>query len=131
MLLNSLIKINGTEITEHGRNFSSSIIFNNSDIELASGNTKRFYRSNKNTFNFNWLYLPNKASATVDELAGRDFLYPLVNAGAIVVLSIQDNRKDEWSNYNCLITTYNENLIKNVLQSQCVYYDVSMNLEEL
>lgn len=131
MILNSLIKINGTEITEHNRTFSGSLIFNNNDIELASGNMRRFYKPKKNSFNFSWSYLPNKAAQTVDELSGRDFLWNLVDAGAVVVLSIQGDEKDIFNNYNCLITSYSENMLKNVLQSQCQYYDVSMDLEEM
>ena len=131
MILNSLIKINGTEITEHNRTFSGSMIFNNNDVELASGNMRRFYKLKKNSFNFSWLYLPNKASQTVDELSGRDFLRGLVDAGAVVVLSIQGDEKNIYNNYNCLITSYSENMLKNVLQSQCRYYDVDLTMEEL
>jgi hypothetical protein len=131
MILNSLIKINGTEITEHNRTFSGSLVFNNNDVELASGDMRRFYKPKKNSFNFSWLYLPNKASQTVDELSGRDFLRGLVDAGAVVVLSIQGDEKDIYKNYNCLITSYSENMLKNVLQSQCRYYDVDLTMEEL
>ena len=131
MLLNSLIKINGTEITEHNRTFSGSLVFNNNDIELASGNIRRFYKPKKNSFNFSWSYLPNKASQTVDELSGRDFLRNLVDAGTVVVLSIQGDEKDIFNNYNCLITGYSENMLKNILQSQCRYYDVNLSMEEL
>jgi hypothetical protein len=131
MALNALIKINGTEITEHNRTFSSSLIFDNNDTELASGNMRRFYKPKKNSFNFDWSYLPNKAAKTVDERVGRDFLHSLVNAGAVVVLSVQSDEKDVWNDYNCLITSYSENMTKNVLQSQCRYYDVTMTLEDL
>ena len=131
MALNALIKINGTEITEHGRTFSSALLFDNNDTELASGNMRRFYKPKKNSFDFSWTYLPNKASATADERVGRDFLHTLVNTGAIVILSVQGDQKNIWNDYNCLITSYSENMIKNVLQSQCRYYDVTMTLEDL
>ena len=52
MALNALIKINGTEITEHGRTFSSALLFDNNDTELASGNMRRFYKPKKNSFDF-------------------------------------------------------------------------------
>lgn len=131
MTLNPLIKINGTEITEHGRTFSSSPLFVNYDSELASGNTRRYYGPVKTSFNFSWMYLPNASSKTVDGRAARDFLYSLMTAGSLVSLSIQNNEKDEWNVYNCLVSSYNESMLKNVIQSQCRYFDVSMVLEDL
>lgn len=131
MTLNALIKINNTEITEHNRTFSDSPIYQNTDISIASGSMKRFYKPAKNSFSFSWKYLPDKAAKTVDTRVGRDFLYSLVTAGSLVTLSIQNDRKDEWNNYTCLLSSYNETMLKNVIQSQCRYFDVDMVLEEI
>ena len=131
MTLNALLKINDTEITEHNRRFSTSPIYQNVDLTIASGSMRRFYKPTKKSFSLSWSYLPDKAAKTVDLRVGRDFIYTLVTSGSLVTLSIQDNREDEWNNYNCLITSYNESLLKNVIQSQCRYFDVDMILEEI
>jgi len=131
MTLNALIKINNTEITEHNRKFSDLPVYQNVDINIASGSMRRFYKPARNSFSFSWSYLPDKATKTVDSRAGRDFLYSLVTAGSTVTLSIQSNRKDEWKNYTCILSSYNETMLKNVIQSQCRYFDVDMVLEEI
>lgn len=131
MTINNLIKINGTEITEHNRTFSDNAVLSNVDVELASGNTRRYYKPPRRSFSFAWTYLPDKSTKTADLRVGRDFLYTLVTSGSLVTLSIQQDRKDEWKNYTCYITSYNESMLKNVLQSQCRYFDVNLVLEEI
>jgi hypothetical protein len=131
MTINGLIKINGTEITEHNRKISINFDYLNNDLELASGSIKRFYKMPSKTINLNWSYLPDKPTKTVDLRVGRDFLHSLVTAGSTVTLLIQEDEQDEWQSYTCLIATYSETLLKNVIDSQCKYYDVSMALEDL
>lgn len=131
MTINALIKINNTEITEHNRKISLSKQLMNSDIELASGSIKRFYKNPKNSYTINWTYLPDKSTQTIDSRAGRNFLHDLVTTGSTVSLSIQDENKDDWKYYTCFISAYSETLLRNVFQTQCKYYDVSMTLEVL
>lgn len=131
MTINALLKINNTEITEHNRKFSDSLVYKNTDLTIASGSLRRFYKPAKKSFNLSWSYLPDKSAKTVDSRVGRDFLYSLVTAGSLVTFDIQENKKDEWITYTCLISNYNESLLKNVIQSQCRYFDVDMTLEEI
>jgi hypothetical protein len=131
MTLNALIKINGTEITEHNRRITTTPTYLNVDLNLASGSFRRFYKPKRASFSLSWTYLPDKAAKTVDSRVGRDFLYSLVTGGSLVTLSIQDNKKDEWNNYTCIVSSYSENMLKNVIQSQCRYFDVDMTLEEV
>ena len=56
MAINALISFNGTEITEHGRTYNDSIVMNNNDIELANGNSRRFYKPSKKSFKFSWFW---------------------------------------------------------------------------
>ena len=131
MSLNSLIKLNGIEITEHGRKMSNNISFENIDIELASGDKRRFYKDTDRIFQFSWTYLPDKSNMSADGKAARDYIKSIVESGANVVLEIKENRDIEWKTYSCLIVEYSETLLKHVLQSQCRYYDLSLSLESL
>lgn len=131
MSLNSLIKINGQLITEHGRKYSSLSSFDNIDFELASGNKKRYYKDVDKVFQFSWLYLPDRADMSVDGRMARDYLISIVELGQYALLEIQEDRNAEWQSYNCLILEYNETLLKHVLQSQCKYFDVTLSMESI
>ena len=131
MSLNALVKINGTEITEHNRRISAINSYDNTDMQLSSGSTRRFYKPSKRVFTLNWSYLPDKAEKTVDSRAGRDFIHSLITGGSLVTLLIQEDAKDNWEEYTCIVSSYNEDMLKNVLQSQCRYYDVSITLEDI
>lgn len=131
MSLNALIKINGTEITEHNRKISISTSYDNNDIQLSSGSNRRFYKPSRRSFTLNWSYLPDKAAKTVDSRAGRDYINYLINNGSLVTLSIQEDLKDIWEEYTCVVSSYSENMLKNVLQSQCRYYDISITMDDI
>jgi hypothetical protein len=131
MSINALVKINGTEVTEHNRRITINNTYDNTDMQLSSGSTRRFYKPSKRVFTFNWSYLPNKAEKTVDLRVGRDFIHSLITSGSLVTLLIQEYAKDNWEEYTCIVSSYNEDMLKNVLQSQCRYYDVNLIMEEL
>lgn len=131
MSLNALIKINGVEITEHGRTFSSNNAFENFDLELASGLKRRYYKDPDYVFQFNWRYVPDKASMSADGRAAGDFLKSIVESKSNVSLEIKRNNDSEWEQYSCLVTEYTENLLRHSLQSQCKYYDITLSLESL
>jgi len=131
MPINALITINGTEVTEHGRVFSDSVILNNNIVELANGNSKIFYKPTKKTFKFAWTYVPDKAAVTVDSRVGRDFLNSLMYPNGLVTLGIQYNAVDNWLYYTCMVSDYSESLIRNSLNTQCRYYNISLSLESI
>jgi len=131
MALNALITFNGTEITEHGRTYNDSIVMNNNDIELANGISKRFYKPAKKSFKFSWFYLPDKSTVTLDSRVGRDFIYNVCSTRALISLGIQDSHIDDFNIYSCFVSDYSETLIKNSLQTQCRYYNVSLSLESV
>jgi hypothetical protein len=131
MSLNPLIKINGVEITEHNRKFTRLNGYENYDFELASGYTRRFYKEVDGIFTFSWVYVPDKASATIDGRAGRDYLSSLVHSGSNAFLEIKESHDDQFISYSCMISEYTENLLRHSLQTQCRYYDVSLSMESL
>lgn len=131
MAINALISFNGTEITEHGRTYNDSIVMNNNDVELANGNSRRFYKPAKKSFKFSWVYVPDKNTFTLDSRVGRDFIYNTCSSTALVSLVIQDSHIGFFNTYSCFVSDYSETLIRNSLQTQCRYYNISLSLESV
>lgn len=131
LALNSLIKINGTEITEHNRKYTLALEPVNEDKILLAGQKRRFIKPIKKAFDFQWSFLPDKANKSVDGKAARDFIYNLVFTNSNVTLSIQEERKDSWVDYVCNIASYDESLIKTDISNQTRYYDISLRLIEV
>ena len=84
-----LIKINGTELTEHGRTFSSSVDINSSDVLLNNGTSRRYIKTAKSLYSLSFNYLPSNTDKTIDGRVGRDFLISLMSIRAKLSLSIK------------------------------------------
>ena len=125
-----LLKIDGIEITEHSRKFSSSESISASDVELDSGINKRYIRKNKRQFTLNFSYLPSLAIHTVDARVGRNYLQTIAQKRGAVEIYIKLNPKEDFQTFNAYVTSYNETLIKRDVETQCAYYDVSIAFEE-
>lgn len=131
MTINAILKCNGTEITEHGRKLTNSYRMEFKDVELAAGSLKRYRKPSYPRFSVSWNYLPDKSTNTADLRAGRDFIYNMVKTASLVTVMIQEERQGEWKTYDCLVSSYSENLIRNDMISQCKYFDVSLELSAI
>jgi hypothetical protein len=129
--LSNLISIDGTEITEHGRVFSSEYQTNSSAVELSRGLTKKYFKKSKRSFTFNYTYLPESTDHTVDGRAGRNFLRSLVEAKQSVNLVIKDTSDSYTYNTNVFITSYNEDLIRRDFEQGYAFYNITIIFEEL
>ena len=125
-----LIKIAGQEITEHNRKISVSINPSGSDVELDRGITKRYAKRNKRSFSITFSYLPTSHEKTVDGRKGRDYLVSVFKQKNPVEMKIKLNPEEEYTTYTCYFNSYSERLIRRDIQSNCAYYDVSIDLEE-
>jgi len=128
--LTHLVKLNGFEITEHGRKFDGGTAISANDIELMNGNKKRYIRNNKNIYNFNFSYLPSLQTHTIDGRRGRDYLYSIAMAPASVSLSIQLSPEKPFYTTTAYVESYSETLIRRDLTTQCSYYDVTISFKE-
>lgn len=128
--LTHLVKLNGFEITEHGRKFDGGTAISVNDIELMNGNKKRYIRNNKNIYNFNFSYLPSLQTHTIDGRRGRDYLYSIATAPASVSLSIQLSPEKPFYTTTAYVESYSETLIRRDLTTQCSYYDVTISFKE-
>lgn len=122
--------INGTEITEHNRTYDMSEFQQNSDIETSSGRIKRFYKKNKKVMKISFKYLPSLSSKTVDNRAGRDFLYNIALTSPTVTITYQDEPSGNVKTFTGFINDYSETIVRRDLQGQCTYYDSDLTIEE-
>lgn len=125
-----LIVLNGQEITEHNRIFDQNYKMNSSDVDLANGNTRRFIKKNKNTYNLSFSYLPNTHTKTIDGRKARDYLLGLAQTPSSISLSVKLDPAEPFYNTITYVDSYSETLIRRDIPSQCSYYDVSITLVE-
>lgn len=124
------LSINGTEITEHNRKYASSQAMQTSDIETTAGRVKRFYRKNKRTLNFTFSYLPSSSEKTVDGREARDFIENLAMSSPLVSVSYIDQPGGSTNTFNGYINNYTERIVRKDYNTQCIYYDISFEIEE-
>lgn len=125
-----LILLNGEEITEHNRIFDGGYKINSVDLDLANGNKRRFIKNNKNVYNLNFRYLPDKHTKTIDGRKARDFLFNLAKTPSSATLSIKLDPNEPFYNTTVYVDSYTEMLIRRDIPNQCAYYDVSISLSE-
>lgn len=124
------LSINGTEITEHNRKYSSSQTMQTSDVETAAGRIKRFYRKNKRTLSLTFSYLPTSSEKTVDGREARDFIENLAMSYPLVSVSYIDQPGGSTNTFDGYINNYTEKIVRKDYQTQCIYYDISFEIEE-
>lgn len=129
----SLIKylsINNTEITLGSATFSFTENLNVSDLEMASGKIKRFYRKNKISFNVSYSYIASSSEKTVDAREGRDFIYNLALNSPYVYVSYKDQPTGSDVEFYGFIDSYNDSIIRRDIKNQCIYYELSFDIME-
>jgi len=125
-----LCKLNNKILTAHNRKFGIGVNYVYDDVQLLSGNTRRFLRGVKQTFNLDWQFLPSKTSKTVDGQYGRDYLKSLVGNRQMLEFFVQDKPNDAGSTYTVFIESYNEDLVRRELNTGTHFYNVSLVLRE-
>jgi len=131
-----LCKINNRILTAHNRKLGIAVNYVYDDVQLLSGNMRRFLRGVKQSFNLSWQYLPNNPSMTVDGQYGRDYLQSLAEHRGLLEFFIQDTPNDAGKTYTVFVESYNEDLVRRELLNQTLtsfgthFYHVNMVLRE-
>ena len=128
--LSSLISLNGTEITEHGRTFSSDYLVNGNTVSLSRGIDKKYFKKSKRTFSLSFRMLPSSTDHTVDGRAGRNFLRTIVEAKSSIAMSVKDSSNSYSYSTTVFISSYSENLLRRDYENGYDFYDISITLEE-
>jgi hypothetical protein len=124
------ISINSTELTEGSRKSSINQAISVSDVETASGKIKRFFNKNKKTLTINYSYIGSTSGDTVDGRVGRDFIHNLALNSPSVQISYVDKPNGPIISFNAFISNYSESIVRRDLSRQCIYYELSFELEE-
>lgn len=125
-----LVKLDGQEITEHGRTFQGAVDHNSTDITLNNGRTRRYLKNAKNTYSFSFTYLPNIAEKTIDGRVGRDYLLSLMDIRAKILLEIKTDPVDGFYSKYVYADQYSESLIRRDMATDCSYYNVTISFRE-
>ena len=131
-----LCKLNNRILTAHNRKLDIAVEYVYDDVQLLSGNMRRFLRGVKQSFSLSWQYLPNRTSMTVDGQYGRDYLQSLVENRELLEFFIQDTPNDAGKTYTVYVESYNEDLVRRELINQTLtsygthFYHIAMVLRE-
>jgi hypothetical protein len=125
-----LVVINGEEITEHGRLFSSSMATSASNVELLNGNKKRFIKNAKNVYTLSFQYLPDHPERTIDGRKARNYLLSVAKTSSSASLSITLDPAEPSYNTVVYVDSYSETLVRRDIPNQCAYYNVEISLKE-
>lgn len=136
--IRTLIVIDENPISEHNRTFSESI--NHSFAEVSNWNSRktRYYKtsSGRKTFSLSWTYLPGQKNFTVDSRHGRDKINEISKDPDVHVLKIRNidtNGTTPYTEteYNVLVKSYTETLLRRDLNQNIFLWDCNIELEEI
>jgi hypothetical protein len=99
--------------------------------ELANASKRRYFRGVKNTWSWNWTFLPDKDAETIDQYAARLSIKDLLgNRGKDHVLRFYD-RSWDYEEYPVFCESYTENLIRRDISSGTFFWEVSVSFSEI
>jgi hypothetical protein len=131
MTVLSFLSLAGQAITEQGRSISDSVDVGSNPVELLSGTSKRYIKTNKRTFTFKWEWLPSLESHTVDNRKARNYLKDLAfTTRSKILMSIKLDHNETAENIYVYINDYSEDLVRRSPQTGCDYYSVNLTVEE-
>lgn len=131
MALISFLSLGGQEVTEQGRTLSSATNIGAAEVELDSGLSKRYLKTNKRTFSFKWDWLPSLDSHTIDNRKARNYIKNIAFSNTKVLMSIKLKPTDNAETIYVYINDYSEDLIRRSVVEGCDYYSVTLNVEEI
>jgi len=125
------LSLDGEELTVGGARFSSSETINASNVETASGRQKRFFSRNKKSLQVQYNYIPSGDSHAFDSRKARDYIYSLATKSPPKILvNYRDDPNGVDVEFYGFIDSYSETILRRDPVAQCIYYDLSFNIEE-
>lgn len=136
--IRTLISIDGKPLSEHNRKFSSSIIQSFIENRNWASARSRYYKSSngRKTFSINWTMLPSLRDQTVDKRFGRDKVHEIATDPDVHTLKLLNFDSDGTTpytetEYNVLVKSYSENLIRRDINNNMYLWDCAIELEEV
>lgn len=137
-VLRPLLSIDNVPLSEHGREFNSAVI--QSFIENRNWDSKRsrYYKasSGRKTFSIQWSMLPSLRDQTVDKRIGRDRVRQIATDPDVHTLKILNLDSDgatpyTQTEYNVLVRSYKEDLVRRDINNDMYLWDCTLELEEV
>lgn len=126
----NLMSLDGVELSDHGRSFSSDRVEKIVKVELANGNRKQYVKDIKRNFKMQWKWLPNSNSATSDGNIGRDSLKNLCMDGNTHILVLRDLASGLTQTFTVFVDSYSEDIARRDYISGLYFYNISVELSE-
>lgn len=131
MTILTFLSLNNEEITEQGRKMTDNVVVNASSVELDNGVTRRYLKTNKRSFTFQWDWLPSLESHTIDNRKSRDYIKNLVfTTKNKILMEVKLDHNEESELIYVYINDYSEDLIRRDPTTGCDYFTVSLTVEE-
>jgi hypothetical protein len=133
-----LLVIDGIPISEHGRTFNESIFHSYVETKNWDARLRRYYRrtNGRKTFSISWTYLPGEREFTADLRFGRNKIKELAQDPDVHILKIRNIDTDGLTpysedEYNVLVISYTETLLRRDENQNVYFWDCSLELEEV
>lgn len=130
MTILSFLSLNNEEVTEQGRSIKSSVNIASSPVDLDSGISKRYLKTNKRVLTVAWEWMPSLQSHTIDNRKSRDFVKNLIFIKNKTLVKVKLDHNEAAEEFYAYITDYSEDLIRRAVPDACDYYNVTVSLEE-
>lgn len=131
MTILTFLSLNNEEITEQGRKMTDNVVVNASSVELDNGVTRRYLKTNKRSFTFQWDWLPSLESHTIDNRKSRDYIKNLVfTTKNKILMEVKLDHNEESELIYVYINDYSEDLIRRDPTTGCDYFTVTLTVEE-
>ncbi len=126
----NLMSLDGVELSDHGRKFSSDKIQKIVQVELANGTRKQYVKATKRNFKMQWSWLPNGDSSTSDGFAGRDTLKSLCMNENTHTLVLRDLASGSTQNFTVFVDSYSEDIARRDYKGGIYFYNITVELTE-
>jgi len=129
--LSSLVTLDGTEITEHGRTASFDYNVNGAIVNLSRGIDKKYFKKAKRGFTLSFTMLPSSTDHTVDGRAGRNFLKDKAAVKSFFPFTIKDISNNYSYSTEVFIGSYTEQLVRRDYSQGYDFYNITIVFEEV
>ena len=133
-----LLMIDGKPLTEHNRLSQITLVDSFVENRNWSASRSRYYKtaSPRKSFSISWSNLPSKRDQTVDLKFGRDKIREIASdpdVHTLKFLEIDSNGTTPYTEtqYNVIVKSYNETLIRREVGDGLYLWDCSLELEEV
>lgn len=125
----TLVTLDSTILSNHGRKFEEKTDERSTEVQLANGHTRKYIKYIGREWQLSWTWLPNDDEFTTDGESGRDTLKDMIDGAAKTLIVYEADGNS--NTYTVFITDYQENLLRRYIPSQRSFWDISMSLKEV